>query len=189
MIGRILPIIIILISIGLFVMLINPIYTQEILPLQAQVKQYDSALKAAADFNQREIALANERNVIPADSINRLETYLPDGVDNVQLILDLNALAARSGVQLSNFDIRDGAAPAASATTQSGALSAGAVGNQLTDSLSLSVKATGTYSAFRTFLTGVESSLRPLDLVDMTVVDSATGVYTYTMTFRIYWLH
>jgi ABC-type multidrug transport system fused ATPase/permease subunit len=57
------------------------------------------------------------------------------------------------------------------------------------DSLDITVAATGTYSAFHSFLSGVESSLRQLDVVKVEVKDSPTGVYTYEMTVRLYWLH
>jgi Tfp pilus assembly protein PilO len=185
MIGRILPVILILISIGLFAGYINPTYAQKVTPLKAEIKQYDSTLAAAADFNKKEAELAADRNAIPAESIQRLETYLPDGVDNVQLILDLNALAAKSGMQLSNFDIQQ--------HSQSSSSGSGAIplesGGKATDSLDLTVKATGSYAAFRTFLAGIEQSLRPMDVVQMTLTDSQTGVYTYNITLRIYWLH
>jgi hypothetical protein len=57
------------------------------------------------------------------------------------------------------------------------------------DSLDITVSATGTYAAFHTFLNGIESSLRQLDVVNVNVKDSTTGVYTYQMTIRLYWLH
>ncbi|MDB5195435.1 MAG: hypothetical protein JWO84_619 [Parcubacteria group bacterium] len=182
------PIVLILLALGIFVGYINPTYTGKILPLQAQIKQYNSTLAAANDFNKKEAELATARNAIPADAISHLQAYLPDGVDNVQLILDLNALAAKSGVLLSNFDIKS------SASTNSGVdQSAGALpldpSAKPTDAIDVSVAATATYGAFRTFLDGVERSLRPMDVVQMTLNDSTTGVYTYNLTFRIYWLH
>lgn len=186
MIGRILPIVLLLISIGLFAAYINPTYVKQVVPLQNEIEQYKSALAAADDFKHKEEQLATERSEIPSDAITRLEAYLPDSVDNVQLILDLNALATRSGVQLSNFDIKSSAPRSQGVTDGSLPLESG--GKQ-TDSLDLSVKAVGTYSAFRTFLGGIEKSLRPMDLVQLTVDDSSTGVYTYNLTFRIYWLH
>ncbi len=186
MITRILPALVLLIAIGLFFGYISPTYATKIEPLQGQIKQYNSTLAAAADFQKKEAQLAADRNAIPADAIARLETYLPDGVDNVQLILDLNALAAKSGVQLSNFDIKTD-------TTTSSDGAAGQLpldaNNQKVDSLDLTVKAVGTYGAFRTFLNGVEQSLRPMDLVQLDIENSPTGVYNYDMTFRIYWLH
>jgi Tfp pilus assembly protein PilO len=185
MIGRILPIILILIAIGLFAGYINPVYSTKITPLKAEIHQYDSTLAAANDFNRKEAELARERNSIPNESIQRLETYLPDGVDNVQLILDLNALAAKSGMQLSNFDIKS----SVSAPNASGGALPLQSGGKAMDSLDLTVKATGSYGAFRTFLAGLEQSLRPMDIVQMSLADSQTGVYTYNITFRIYWLH
>lgn len=185
MITRVMPIFIVLISLGLFFGYVQPMYSKEIVPLQGKIKQANSTLAAAKDFKQKEEELAKQRNAIPPESIQRLETYLPDGVDNVQLILDLNALAAKSGVQLSNFDIKSGAT---SDTPGGGELPLQA-GNQKVDSLELSVKAVGTYNAFRTFLSGIEKSLRPMDLVQLNVQTSQTGVYSYDMTLRIYWLH
>lgn len=189
MITRILPILLLLISLGLFFGYINPTYTTKILPLQAEIKQYDSTLAAAADFNKKEAELATDRSAIPADAIHRLGTYLPDGVDNVQLILDLNALAAKSGVQLSNFDIKGNILPTTADETKANATLPLESGSKQIDSIDLSVKAVGTYSAFRTFLDGIEKSLRPMDLVQMNLTSTATGVYSYDMTFRIYWLH
>ncbi|MGE5541061.1 MAG: hypothetical protein ACM3TU_02130 [Bacillota bacterium] len=188
MIGRILPIVLILVSLGLFAGYISPTYNGKIVPLQQQITQFNRTLVAAADFNQKEAQLASDRSAIPSDALKRLESYLPDGVDNVQLILDLNALAARSGVQLSNFDIDTKSSTEGTDQSSNGQLPLES-GAKPTDSLDLTVKATGTYGAFRTFLGGVEKSLRPLDLVQMSLNDSESGVYTYELTFRIYWLH
>ncbi len=189
MMSRILPIFAVLIAIGIFVGYINPAYTGPVAALTKQIHDYNGALAASQQFSLQENQLTASRNAIPPEQISRLETYLPDGVDNVQLILDLDALAARSGLQLSNFDIQDTVAPNAAATADA-SLAPLALGSPATtDSLELSVKATGTYSAFRTFIAGVEQSLRPLDIVELNITDSPTGVYTYEMTFRIYWLH
>ena len=40
----------------------------------------------------------------------------------------------------------------------------------------------------KSFVDGIESSLRMLDIVSVSVTDSANGVYTYNMTIRLYWL-
>jgi len=187
MMSRILPIFAVLIAFGLFFGYINPTYSGEIAKISAQIREYDSALAAADQFAAKENELSQQQASINQDGLKRLETFLPDGVDNVQLILDLDALAARSGVQLSNFDIEQSASTAsAPAMTEPGTLSLET--SNPTESLRLSVSATGTYQSFRTFLSAVEQSLRILDVDEITVTDSTTGVYTYTATFRIYWL-
>lgn len=196
--SRILPLLALVFAIALFFLYIKPTYSGPIAATRAQIASYNDALAAAARFQQKEAQLTQQRAQIPADSLARLNDFLPDGVDNVQLILDLDALAARSGVTLSNFDTK-GTNAGTGATTPTNPASTPAatiptLGTQTlnagspTDSLSLTFKATGTYQAFRSFLAGMENSLRPLDVTDLQVTQSDTGVYTYAVTVRIYWL-
>jgi len=187
-VSRILPALLITIAIGIFMGYTNPTYTNEILPLKAQIKEYTKALAAADEFKKKEAQLANERNAIPADSIARLQSFLPDGVDNIQMIIDMNALAARSGVELSNVDVSSsaGRGPANSSSKSSGQLPLS--GAAPVQSLDFSLNVTGTYSAFRTYLNALEKSLRPIDISSISLGVSQTGVYTYTLGARIYWL-
>lgn len=181
MTSRLLPALALLVAVGLFFGYINPERTGPIATTRAQIESYESALAAADRFKEREGQLIVARANVPSDGLARLAAFLPDGVDNVQIILDLNTLAARSGVTLSDFDT----AMPASETEMSGDL---AWENGSVDSLDITLSATGTYAAFRNFLDGIESSLRLLDVVSVSVADSATGVYTYDMTIRLYWL-
>jgi hypothetical protein len=200
MMTRIMPLVLIIIAgcIGYFY--IYPTFTGEITNDQQQIQSYDSALAAAAAFTQKENQLVGEENAIDPASLSRLEEYMPDGVDNIQLIVDMDALAAKYGISLSQFSIQNNSSSgSASSTTNSitGATvtssvpTSGAVtlpSNSSTDSLDLSVNATGTYAQFTAFLTAAEQSLRPLDITKIVLTSSGTGVYTYAITFRIYWL-
>lgn len=183
MISRLIPVVLFLIAIGLFFSYINPTYTGNIAALRAEIQGYDAALAAAKNFNAKEAELIAERGRIPAEGLARVEAFLPDGVDNVQLILDLNALASRSGITLSNFDTTVSAAGNSQGGDQLALTAEGPI-----ESVDLSVSAMGNYASFKSFLKGTEWSLRPLDLTSLTIDDSKTGVYTFSMTFRIYWL-
>ncbi|MGB4076778.1 MAG: hypothetical protein WBK28_03685 [Minisyncoccia bacterium] len=181
MIGRFFPFVFILIAIGLFFGYVNPTYSGNVQALRTEIRGYDAALSAARQFDDKRQGLMEEQGKIPEDDIERIEAFLPDGVDNVQLIVDLNALAERTGVELSDFDV---ASPDAKEDEGIDVLES----QEAYESLEISLTAVGTYGAFKVFLGGIERSLRPLDLVALSVEDSQTGVYTYTMTFRIYWL-
>lgn len=181
MISRLLPFVLILIAIGLFFGYVDPTYTGAVASLKTEIASYDAALAAAQNFSDKEAQLAQQRaNINPADEA-RVETFLPDGVDNVQLILDLNSLASRSGLTLSNFDTQD-------VSGQSNSNQLPLASENPVESLNLSVSGVGNYKAFKTFLTGAELSLRPMDLTNLTVEVTPSGVYNYGMTFRIYWL-
>lgn len=199
---RLTPVIAVLVAILLALFYTRPLYMGEVTETRAKIASYDAALAAAERFNQKEAELTAARAAISEESLERLAAFLPDGVDNVQLILDMDALAARSGVTLSNFDIASGessgggtsptqtSAPAggvAPVDTGIGGLALAADAGPV-DSVDLTLSASGTYSAFRTFLGGLEQSLRPLDVINLSVEESNTGVYTYDMTIRIYWL-
>ncbi len=179
--NRILPFVFILIAIGLFFGYVNPTYTGPVAALRDDIKSYDNALMAAKQFEEKEQQLIARRGEISAADTKRVEAFLPDSVDNVQLILDLNALAQRSGITLSNFDV---VMPGAQNESNQIMLES----ESPVQELELSLSATGSYAAFKSFLLGTELSLRPLDLVSLNISDSATGVYSYEMTYRIYWL-
>ena len=177
--SRLLPVLSLLIAGGVFFGYVSPTVSGPIAHTQALIKQYDEALIAADSFEQKKTQLTKAQQALPADALTRLKKFLPDNLNNVQLILDMDALATRSGVKLGGFNTSETA-------KSTGAQGAALVGAKPYDSLDLSVTAVGTYPAIRTFLGGVEKSLLPLDLVEFHVSDSATGVYTYQMTFRLY---
>jgi hypothetical protein len=108
-------------------------------------------------------------------------------VNNVQLILDIDGLAARSGMTLSNFDIDTKSVSNGTAGSDPTAIALQS--NNPVDSVNLTLETTGTYTEFRTFLTGIQQSLRPLDITSITVAPGDKGIYKYSLTVRIYWLH
>ncbi|KND49157.1 MAG: putative pilO [Parcubacteria bacterium C7867-008] len=187
MITRLLPFVALLVAGALIFGYIVPTYKGTITATQGRIQSYENALAAAKRFSQKEADLAQQRAAIDPQQLARLENFLPDGVNNVQLILDMDGLAARSGMTLSNFNIDTSSVTNGSAPLNPNALVLES--GDPVDSIELSVEATGTYSEFRTFLDGIERSLRPLDIVNIEVSSGANGVYRYVLTMRIYWLH
>lgn len=178
---RLIPTFAFVIAAGIFFGYVAPTWSGSISEARATIKANNKALAAATTYATQQNELAAARNAISSSDIARLETLLPNSVDNVGLILDLNALAARSGITLSNVDVLTNAAAVGSANAA--ARAANPVG-----SVDLSLSAVGTYTALQSFLAGVERSQRLLDVRDLVVKGSDTGVYTYQMKITIYWL-
>jgi|SRR3989344_3128052 len=171
-------------TIGIFFFYVAPTWSGSIAEKKASIVTDEQALTAAIAYATQQNQLAAARNAIDPANLARLTRFLPSSVDNVGLILDLNALAARSGLALSNIDVLAG--PSSSGSTNQGALpdaTANPVG-----SVDLSLTAVGTYTALQTFLRGVETSERLLDVQELLVKGSDTGVYTYQMKISLYWL-
>ena len=181
--SRVLPILALLIAIGIFFAYVNPTWSGPIAAMKTAIASDDEALAAAKEYTEQQNELASARNAINPDDLKRLEVFLPDSVDNVGLILDLNTLASNSGLLLSNVDVVTNTvnSPTASAGVPSAAV------NPI-HSVDLTLSAVGTYTAFKEFLQGVEKSERLLDIRDLSVKGSSNGVYTYQMKLRLYWL-
>lgn len=173
------------VAIGMFFVYVMPTWTGSIATKRATITADDQALAAATTYTTQQNQLAAARNKIDAPDLARLATFLPNSVDNVGLILDLNALAAKSGITLSNIDVMTPAS--ASAGSASAGAASGSVNNPV-GSVDLTLSAVGTYAALQAFLKGVERSQRLLDVKDIIVKGSDTGVYTYQMKIAIYWL-
>jgi Tfp pilus assembly protein PilO len=186
--NRIIPILALLVAAGIFFVYVNPTWTGSIAAAKAAIANDDQALVTANQYTAQQNELASARNAIDPADLARLLTFLPDSVDNVGLILDMNALAARSGLSLSNINV------ASNATASSGSAGTATTGTLPTaatnpvGSVDLSLSAVGTYAALQNFLQGVEKSARLLDVRSIAVSGSDTGVYTYQMTLRLYWL-
>ncbi len=178
--SRVLPLVALIVAGGMFFFYVNPVWSGPIAATKAAIAHDDLALAAAKQYAAQQNALASERDAIDPNDLARLTTFLPDSVDNVGLILDLNGLAARSGLLLQNIDVT------ANNTVVPGAQST--VATNPVGSVDLSISAAGPYSALQTFLAGVERSARLLDLRSVIVKGSDTGVYVYQMTLRLYWL-
>lgn len=190
MTARLLPLALVIGAFAIIFGYVQPTNTGSVATIKTEIASLDTALAAARDFKDKEIELTRQRAALPQEDLARLAAFLPDNVDNVQLIVDLNALAARSGVILSGFNISGAAQGAAADTPAVTDANASLILKETEpiESLELSVSATGSYNAFRTFLDGLELSLRQLDITELSVQSSETGVYTYSMTIRLYWL-
>lgn len=183
--SRVLPLVALAAAAGIFFAYVNPTWSGPIAAARDAIALDDSALAESEEYVARQNELSEERAGIDPENLGRIMTLLPDSVDNVGLILDINALAARSGVSLANIDVATVDSGAKSGAQ--GALPIATVASPV-GSLNLSLTALGTFASFQTFLDGLERSARLLDVQDIVVKGSDTGVYTYQITLRLYWL-
>lgn len=181
--SRILPLLALLVAAVIFFMYVNPTWSGPIATARVSIASDNEALAAASQYAEQQNDLATARNAISLTDLSRLSTFLPDSVDNVGLILDINALAAHSGLSLSNIDVTT---DVSNSSGSSGALPG--AGMNPVGSIDLSLSAVGTYAALQNFLQGVERSRRLLDVRELSVRGSDTGVYNYQMSLRLYWL-
>ncbi len=183
------PIVLIVAAIGLFIGFINPQY-QTLLANRQVLAANNSALTNSRQITDVREKLRAKYTAVNPDDIARLQKMLPDSVDNVRLILDLDNMATARGMALRNVKVGDSTAAAkAPAATAAGGKPALGPDTNPWGSIQLSFTVSGTYDNFVSYLQDIEHSLRIVDVSALSVKATASGsVYDYDITLRTYWL-
>lgn len=173
--------------------LVQPKY-DEALKLREQIKSYNANLETADKLKESREALIASYNDIPKTDLDNLKTLLPDSVDNIRLIIQIDALATKNGlstvrnVEYQTNEIKPGSA-ATTTTGQSPEAAKRSYGEFV-----IGFTTTGQYQNFLSFLSDLEANLR---LVDITKVEftpiSVGGQSTvtsmgYKVALKTYWL-
>lgn len=172
------PIFFIIVSVGVFFTYIDPKY-KDIQSIQAEHERLDQALTKSKELQEVRNALISRFNTFRKNDIDRLHKLLPDHIDNVRLIIDIDSIAAAYNLSITDFGFSN-TGEAAPETTSTG----GAYGSVLMD-----FNVNASYTDFLAFLRDLERSLRLVDVVGITVSASDSGAYGYTVTIKTYWLH
>jgi len=188
-------------AIGIFFMYTKPTY-DSVQAQQVSSAQYDDALAKAAQLQSIKQSLLSKYNSLDPATLARLNVMLPNHVDNIGLILDLDSVASRYGLPLENVDVSS----PDTAQTSSGGSGTGSItsqnkpvqsiqigaGSNPYQQITIKFQTSGSYPTFLQFITALESSLRIVDLVSLNISRSSTvggvGQYTYDVTLRTYWI-
>lgn len=172
---------------GIFFAFTQPRY-DAVRALESEMAQYDQALQRSSELQQLKQTLLSRYNAFNPVDVDRLYKLLPDHVDNVRLVLDLDNLAARHGLALQNV-----VTSSPGTERPSSAAVANVASRQRYDSLTLQFRTQGTYTNFTSFMRDLEASLRLVDIVDLSLVQlpgvvAGEPIYRYELTIRTYWL-
>jgi Tfp pilus assembly protein PilO len=182
--GFLLPVLLLGAAIGLFVLYTNAAY-QEVKGLRAQANSYDEALNKSQELRAVRDQLLSKRNAFPNDAVAKLQKVLPDNVDNIRLIIDINNIAARHNLALADVNLGE-------LGGKNGPQSSAAVGapSDAVGSVSIDFSVTAKYEDFLAFLADLEHSLRLVDVekVSFSAAAADTGKSKFSLTIRTYWL-
>ncbi len=186
-------------ALGVYLGLVQPLYSS-VQALKPRSAQLDAALKNADQFRARMKELSAEF-LVKTDNENarRLQKLLPDNIDNVRLIIDINNIARGREVAIRDFSITENAPPE---SPTRGAARRAARSEELSPSgpryrsVDLSFTAEAPYRRFLAFLDDLQNSLR---LVDVRKIQVSPAVpvegeeaeepnYQFSLTLTTYWL-
>ena len=170
-------IVLVAVSAGIFFLVIDPLY-QETKLLKVQISALEETFSNSQQIQEvRDTLFAKFRDISSID-LARLAKMLPDNVDNVKLILELDRIASQHGVDIKRINVASASADEATLGPSSRDYAA----------LDIGVTVTGSYAAFRGFLGDLERSLRLADVTALSFRAAGFDFDQYTMTLRTYWL-
>ena len=178
-------------SAAIFFGYINPTYRgvtgktdykeRSVFELKEEWKKYDAAITKTREIETKRTGLLERYNAIALEDRERLEKLLPDHIDSVRLIIDINNIASQYGMTLKNITLSESGNNGGSA----GENSIGPSENQ-SEGVGLKFGILGSYENFRTFLADLEQSLRLVDVKTITFTASESANYDYTVTIQTY---
>jgi hypothetical protein len=175
--STIISIILLLASVGIFFGYINPTYTNA-QNLSSQLGEYEQALSNSKQLLAERDTLISKLNTFNQGDIDKLQTLLPDSVDSVTLIIEIDSIASQFGMHIRDFTTSD--------QGQTGALG---VDTSPYGTLSLTFTTTASYPTFVAFLKALENNLRLIDVDSITFSSSSNNsVYDFTLGVNTYWL-
>lgn len=194
----IVPTVLIGVAVAGFLMFTMPLY-QDIVSLKTDVASYNEALDNSKTLEAERGKLTEKLNSIDPINLVKLQKFLPDNVDNIRLILEIEKISKPYGMVLKDvkYDTLT-TKPATGTTIQGGAADADI--HKDYGSWNLEFSTQGTYSNFLSFLKDLESNLRIVDISSIQFAsDSGAGVgiasstsssdsYKYGFKIKTYWL-
>lgn len=178
-----LPSILIAAALGLFVMYTNPSY-QASKAVAAEVSAYNDALTKSQELKAVRDKLTSKRNTFSPDDVTKLSRVLPDNVDNIRLIIDINNIAARRNLSLTNVQLGS----VSNSRNAQNSLASGASGDSV-GSVTVGFSVNASYDNMLAFLGDLEHSLRIIDIQSLGFSAGSGDNADYSFSIRTYWLH
>ena len=176
------------VAIAVFVFYINPLY--------ATIQQKQSDYQKLSEANDKAMELRVKRDKLTADrrkiddiQLQNLDKFLPDGVENVRLIIDIQHIA---NLVLSQ-DIKGAKVIGSANKTSTTPTNGSAIANVGTDNkkygtIALNFGVTTTYDQFIVFLQSLEENLRLVDVSEISFTAADNDNYDFNVTLQTYWL-
>lgn len=194
------PILIIIVSVVLFFLITNPIY-KDTQFLKTNVTTYNKALNNSTKLQKEKDSLLEKYRNISTKDKKRLMSFLPDSVNNIKFVLEIEQIANLHGMPLKNIKFEKN-------NKQDGTDNKISMGNMVISKNNLNNKpygvfsvqftTEGKYSSFLAFLQDLERNLRLMDIksISFSVPDLGMNkpnsinpnIYSYQLTVNTYWL-
>lgn len=193
------PLSCIIIALVIFFSFVDPLYG-DIKNLKKDVATYNLALSNSTELQKvRDSLVETYKNIKPEDK-KRLENFLPNTVNNIRFILEIEQIANMHSMPIKNIKFEPAEKQGDTKTNTSGTVIA--VNDPLTlkpyGTFPIEFTTEGKYEIFTQFIRDIERNLRLVDIKSIsfnipaipekTLPTFDPNLYTYTLKVETYWL-
>jgi len=170
----------ILISCGLFFFFGKPMIA-DLSDLLAKKAEYTDALAKINSIQETTSSLTTKLNALSDTEKSQIQVLLPGKPDTVKFISDIDSAASKQGISIDNISYNN-------VNTDTSGSVAGAPPPNDYSSMMLNFSFASDYPHLKAFLTDLESSLRLMDIRQVSLAVGEKGVFTYRVSAEIYWM-
>jgi len=196
--GRfIIPTILIGIALAIFFLFTDSIY-KEIKILRVETQSYNEALFNSKELQSRRDVLLEQYNNFSADNLQKIEKLLPDNIDNIRLIIEIQGIASQYGMGLQNVNYSTTVDETQKNQQNKFIETSDASFETLNKDyglFDLEFSTVGSYDNFLNFLADLDKNLRIVDILSVSFSSTELGLlgvqgdlYKYNFKIRTYWL-
>ncbi|MFA5000786.1 MAG: type 4a pilus biogenesis protein PilO [Candidatus Paceibacterota bacterium] len=146
--------------------------------LLAQRTNLNQTLADINGIKAKILELQQIKNSISKTDLDKLDKFIPNHVDNVNLIIDINNIAAKQGMTLKNVRVQSTAGSSGSKVTSPSGI----------QPTFMSFSVTGNYQTLMKFLDGLANSLRVVDPASLSFAVDEKGLNQYNFEIKTYWV-
>ncbi len=169
----------VLLAVAILLLYIRPTIA-EVRAVQDQIAIYENELTRVTDVNTRLSEHSSAINKIPLSDVQALERYLPNSLDEINIMRDLQAIAAETGVTVSSIDFSGDQSVAPPESEDS-------INQTLTgvESFSFSISGVSDYETLKNFLRALEVNNYQFSVNSLEVTPSQ-GSLSFELNMLVY---
>lgn len=169
--------VLLIISLALSIFYTRPLFA-DISTLGEEKAALNQSLEDSKDLSLKMAEKEGIYNSLDMDKVDKLNILLPDSINNIKLIKDIDDIALTHNMKMRNIDIK---------AEKSGEYNEESAGRNY-GVATLRFTVSSTYEAFKTFMTDLENSLRLVDMTSLTFNSGEKDLMEFNVELKTYWL-
>lgn len=162
--------------------------SQGLRDLLQEKSKFNEALNNAQELRDKIAELEEAEKGISEADRSRLDSFIPDRIDTVDFVYDINNIAARHGMILKSVKIKNNAERDAEGLSSRELAVTEAAGADTIAEMGMSFQVAGTYDSLLGFLDDLSQSLRVADVTFLSFSNGENGLNQYSVELKTYWV-